>query len=338
MTHTRKPSTRHAPILITGGAGYIGSATALSLEQAGFTPILLDHKPLRQWSPALSQLHRVRGDIRSLPHLERIFRHFRPQAVIHTAALCSIPDSSRHPAAYVETNLWGSINVLEAMHRHGCRNILFSSSCAVYGNRTGRITETMIPDPLNVYSLTKYQVERTLAFWKLTRGISYLALRYFNVAGALPEVGLGETGRAKSKLIPSILRVYLGHRASFRLFGSTLPTADGTAVRDYVHVRDVAEAHTAALRHLLARPAGTVINIAAGQGHSNTQVLRALESITQTSIPFSYSAARPGEIVSIVGDRRRAERLLGWRPMYSDLRTILQSSVAWFTAHPSLLK
>lgn len=325
-------------IFITGGAGYIGSSTALGLAGKNYNLVLIDNKPVTHWHPCLKTLKCIQTDIRDSEQVSRLFHTYKPNAVIHTAALCSVTESSIIPYKYFQTNVIGTMNILNAMHVYGCKHIIFSSTCAVYGNQRGPINEDAPMKPLNVYSTTKKQAEELITWWSNIYDISFVILRYFNIAGSLESAQVGENGNAKVKLIPALFATALFKHSPFILFGASHPTPDGSAVRDYVHISDVVYAHILSLRYLFGGNTSTTLNISSGVGHSNLKILKTIEKITHSTIPYKIKPPRSEEVSQIIGNPTKAKKILMWKPKHSQLQTILRSSQLWFSKYPTILK
>ena len=317
-------------VLVTGGAGYIGSHTCKALAEAGFNPVAFDnlsngHAWAAQWGPL------VKGDIRDSDALDAAFAAHEPSAVIHFAGLIEVGVSVRDPLSFWDANVAGSACLLQAMQRAAVETIVFSSTAAVYGApSTVPIPETAARAPVNPYGETKAAVERMLAHQASAHGLRYAALRYFNAAGADAGGTIGEAHDPESHLIPLVLQVAQGRRASISLFGTDYDTPDGTCVRDYIHVSDLADAHVAALRALLSgRHAALTCNLGTGRGHSVREVVEVVRSVTGHAVPAIEAARRAGDPASLVADASRAERLLGWTPTRSSLPEVVASAWRW---------
>jgi UDP-arabinose 4-epimerase len=328
---TRKSSARRT-VLVTGGAGYVGSHACKALAAAGYRPVTYDnlsrgHARAVKWGPL------ERGDLLDTARLDKVLRKRRPAAVLHFAALAYVGESVREPERYYLNNVAGTISLLDAMAANGIRRIVFSSSCAVYGApRRVPIREGDAQRPVNPYGDTKRVVEQLLRE-RAADGLRSVALRYFNAAGADPEGELGESHDPETHLIPLVLQVAAGLRPRFTVYGSNYRTPDGTCIRDYVHVSDLADAHVLALKYLGktsgARSKGThcAVNLGTGSGHSVREVIDAARGVTGRRIPVRYGARRPGDPPRLVADPRRARRALGWSPRHSSLQEIV--ATAW---------
>ena len=271
-------------ILVTGGAGYVGAHTCKALRRAGFTPVVLDnfstgHKSFVRWGSF------VPGDIRDNDAVRHTIRAYHVEAVLHFAASACVGESVTNPQKYYENNVAGSLSLLNAMLEAGCRKVVFSSSCAIYGEPEEiPITEMTPQNPVNPYGASKAMVERMLFDYQRAQEICVIALRYFNASGADPECELGELRDPETHLIPRAMMAIQGHIHDFAVFGNDYPTPDGTAIRDYIHVSDLADAHVTAVRRLLAGEAGGTFNLGTGCGYSVKQVLDAIAAETGESL------------------------------------------------------
>jgi UDP-glucose-4-epimerase GalE len=318
-----------ANILVTGGAGYIGSHTCKQLAAAGHTPIVYDnlsngHRDAVRWGPFET------GDITDGARLRDVIRTHKPDAVIHFAGLIEVGISVNDPAAFYETNVNGSLTLLRAMADEGVGSIVFSSTAAVYGEPDSvPIPEDAPTAPINPYGETKRAVEAMLGYFAAAHGLRYAALRYFNASGADPEGELGERHDPESHLIPLVLFAALGQRPHINIYGTDYPTADGTAVRDYAHVVDLATAHVAALDYMAATAEPLIANLGTGAGYSVRQVVETCRRITGRDIPAKDAPRRAGDPPELVAAVGRAHERLGWRAQISDLDTIVSTAWAW---------
>jgi UDP-arabinose 4-epimerase len=322
-------------ILITGGAGYIGSHTCKALKHAGFEPVTLDnlslgHRDFVRWGPL------VVADIADTATVREVCRDHQVVAAIHFAAYAAVAESIADPAKYYANNVVGSYHLLEGLRGAGVSTVLFSSSCAVYGSPTEQpISEDTATNPINPYGASKLMVERMLADYGDSYGLRWSALRYFNACGADAERELGELRKEETHLIPRALMWIQGHLESFQIFGSNYSTPDGTAVRDYIHVTDLADAHVLALRALLEGGPSGVFNIGTGQGYSVKEVVAEIGRATGIRIPVAYAERRQGDPPVLVANPKRAATALGFQAQHSDLDTIVRTAWAWHeTAHP----
>ncbi len=320
-------------ILVTGGAGYIGSHATRLLMHLGHTVWVYDN---------LSRGHRaavptdcfIEGELHDRARVEEVLRKKDIEAVMHFAAYALVGESVEHPARYYDNNVVGSVRLLEAMRRAHVSKIVFSSTTATYGNpRTIPISEDEPQRPINPYGFSKLVVERALEDYRAAYGFGYAALRYFNAAGATWGADLGEDHDPETHLIPIVLQVALGQRDRIVIFGDDYPTPDGTCVRDYVHVDDLATAHEEAL-HLLDEGQGLKLNLGMGKGYSVRQVVEACREVTGHAIPVAVGPRRPGDPDTLIADNTRAGDVLKWRPRYSALTSIVESAWRWHRAHP----
>lgn len=320
-------------ILVTGGAGYVGSHAARRLAQAGHQVWIYDNLCLghRQACPA-DRL--IVGDLADRPRMESALRENRIEAVMHFAAFASVGESVSHPAKYYDNNVLGSLSLLEAMRAAGVSRIVFSSTTATYGvPEKMPISEDTPQRPINPYGFTKLVVERALADYSQAYGFAYAALRYFNASGASPEGDIGEDHQPESHLIPLVLQVALGQREQITVFGEDYSTPDGTCIRDYVHVDDLADAHLRALDRLQAGQ-GIQLNLGTGRGYSVREVIEACRRVTQHEIPAVLGPRRPGDPPELVADARRAREQLGWQPRYQEIDEIVGTAWRWHFTHP----
>lgn len=323
MTDTR----RH--ILVTGGAGYIGSHACKALHAAGFIPVCFDslehgYEWAVQWGP-LEQ-----GTTLDEKRLDEVFERYRPLAVIHFAAYAYVGESVEEPEKYYQNNVAGTLSLLSAMRRASCNKLVFSSTCATYGiPETLPITESTTQHPINPYGVTKLTVEGMLRDFEPAYGLSSVILRYFNAAGADPDGELGEAHDPETHLIPLVLDVASGQRESIKVFGTDYPTHDGTCIRDYIHVTDLAEAHVLSLRHLLDNGQSRIYNLGNGAGYSVLEVIQAAEKVTGVKIRADYCPRRPGDPASLVAGSDAIKKELSWKPAFDNLDDILGSAWSW---------
>jgi UDP-glucose-4-epimerase GalE len=321
-------------ILIVGGAGYIGSQTAKHVARAGETPVVFDnlvhgHEWAVRWGPL------VRGDLADAPLVAAVLREYAVTAVIHFAAFTSVGDSLRAPREYFRNNVVNTLNLLDAMVDAGVRDIVFSSTCATYGNPVHvPIGEDHPQAPINPYGESKLTVEKILRWYGAAYGLRFAALRYFNASGADPEGEIGEAHDPETHLVPLAIAAALGHAPELSVFGRDYASADGTAVRDYVHVADLAEAHWRALDRLRSGDEVLRLNLGTGRGHTVLEVLAAVERACGRRVPARFVDRRPGDAPTLVADASEASRVLGWHPRHSDLDTIVAHAVRWHTSRP----
>ena len=325
-------------ILVCGGAGYIGSHMVRKLVLAGHNPVVFDDFSTgHRWAadrafqgapggPAV-----VEGSILDKAALERLFQLERFDAVMHFSALALVGESMIDPGGYYENNVNGTLHLLRAMARAGVDKLVFSSTCAVYGAPEGMpIGDDCPANPVNPYGRSKRMAELMMADLAAAHGLKCAALRYFNAAGAAPADGLGEAHSPETHLIPRVINSVLGKGPELEIFGRDYPTPDGTCVRDYVHVQDLAEAHMLALNFLDARNQGgfEAFNLGTGRGTSNLEIIRGVEKISGRRVSFSFAPRRPGDPPSLYAEASKAARVLGWRPRF-DIDGIIASAWQW---------
>jgi UDP-arabinose 4-epimerase len=320
-------------ILVTGGAGYIGSHTCKALASDGYLPVTFDnliygHEWAVQWGPL------VQGDLLDSHQLDRVFEQYQPMAVVHFAAFAYVGESVADPGKYYRNNVAGTIALLNAMQRHGCRQIVFSSTCATYGRPSKLPIDEASPQvPINPYGRSKLMIEQMLADYRRAHQINYMALRYFNAAGADPEAQIGEDHDPETHLIPLTIQAAESRGPELAVYGTDYDTADGSAVRDYVHVSDLATAHLLALRHLKAGNPSGALNLGTGEGYSVRQVVNAVERCGGRPVPIVASPRRAGDPPILIADPQQAQKVLGWHPQHSDLATIIQTAIEWSKRH-----
>jgi UDP-arabinose 4-epimerase len=318
-------------VLVTGGAGYVGSHTAKALAAAGYQPVTVDNLA-RGFAHAVRWGALERGDILDRDFLDGVMTRWRPAAVLHFAALAYVGESVSDPARYWRNNVAGTLTLLEAMRYHGVGRIVFSSTCATYGLPVRLPLDEDHPQaPISPYGATKLAVERLLADFDVAHGLRSVALRYFNAAGADPDGDLGENHDPETHLIPLAIGAALGTQPKLKIFGTDYPTADGTCIRDYIHVSDLASAHVAALGYLEAGGASTACNLGTGAGLSVRQILSEVARVAGRPVPADEAPRRPGDPPELVADPARARRLLGWTPRCSDVASVIATAYAWAT-------
>jgi UDP-arabinose 4-epimerase len=324
-------------ILITGGAGYIGSHCSKAVAEAGFLPIAYDnlstgHKKFAQWGPL------VVADVQDSSRIADVIREHDVLAVMHFAAFSSVGESVADPEKYYKNNVGGTLALLRGMRATGCEKLVFSSTGAVYGN-AGRdpIPESAAGPTVNPYGRSKFMIEQILADYRAAYQFNSVCLRYFNACGADKGATIGELRDPETHLIPRALMALQGHVSDFAIFGDDYETPDGTAIRDYIHVDDLASAHIAALQLLLSGDRGGVFNLGTGVGYSIRQILDAVQSAIGQTVPSHMRARRVGDPPVLVADPSLAEKGLGFRARHSDLSNIVRSAWAWHQkAHPKL--
>jgi UDP-glucose 4-epimerase len=314
-------------VLVTGGAGYIGGTVATILMRAGHRVTILDNLCHSRREAVPEGAEFVEADVADRPRVEALLRELRPDGVLHFAALIEAGESMQKPEIYFRNNTASTLALLEAMQATDVRRLVFSSTAAVYGEpKSTPIEETAELAPTNAYGESKLLVESMLRWFHRIHGLRYASLRYFNVAGALP--GRGEAHEPETHLIPLILDVALGRRASISIYGDDYPTPDGTCIRDYIHVVDLADAHILALNALEQRDR-LILNLGNGSGFSVKEVVEAARRVTGHPIPVELKPRRPGDPARLVASSERAKKELGWQPRFPELDQILASAWEW---------
>ena len=314
-------------VLVTGGAGYVGGTVATVLMQAGHSVTVLDNLCHAKRNELPANAAFVEADIADRPRVESLLRELKPDGVLHFAALIEAGESMQKPEIYFRNNTAGTLALLEAMLATGTDKLVFSSTAAVYGEpKSTPIEETAALAPTNAYGESKLMVEQMLTWFHRVHGLRYASLRYFNVAGALPH--RGEAHEPETHIIPLILDVALGRRDKIFIFGDDYPTPDGTCIRDYIHVLDLADAHILALT-ALHQTEKMIYNLGNGSGFSVKQVIEAARRVTGHPIPVEIKPRRPGDPARLVASSAQAQTHLGWRPKHPELDDILASAWAW---------
>jgi UDP-arabinose 4-epimerase len=319
-------------ILVTGGAGYIGSHTAKLLAASGHTPIVFDdltqgHDWAVKWGPL------ERGSLGDQERLREVFRSQRVEAVVHFAASALVGESMSQPTKYFRNNTVATLNLLDAMRDAGIATIVFSSTCATYGDPVRvPIDETHPQAPVNPYGESKLMVEKILRWYGSAYGLKWIALRYFNAAGADPDGEIGEDHDPETHLLPLVIGAALGTRPPVKVFGTDYPTPDGSAIRDYVHVMDLADAHLRALERLGNGTASQAINLGTGQGHSVRSVIETVNRVGGRKVPFEQAPRRAGDPPELVAAPGRAREVLGWSCRYAALDVIVEHAWKWHAA------
>jgi UDP-arabinose 4-epimerase len=322
-------------VLVTGGAGYVGSHACKALAAAGYTPVTFDnlvfgHPWAVRWGPL------VQGDIQDRAALDRAFEQFKPQAVMHFAAFAYVGESVTHPGKYYRNNVAGTLTLLEAMRDHAVRQLVFSSTCAVYGNpQSTPIDERHPCQPVNPYGASKWMVERMLADFDTAHGMRSICLRYFNAAGADPAGEIGESHEPETHLVPLALDAAAGRRPDITVFGDQYPTRDGSCIRDYIHVCDLAQAHLLALRALEGAGRSAAYNLGNGRGFTVKEVIAAAQAVSGRKIQVKSGPPRAGDPACLIADSQLIQQELGWRPEISELNTIVESAWRWHQRIPA---
>lgn len=322
-------------ILVAGGAGYIGSHMVKNLVEHGEDVVVADNLSTGHRKAINPKAKFYEGDIRDRKFLDKIFDNEDITAVVHFAAFSIVPESMSKPLKYFDNNTGGMITLLEAMHDHGIKYIVFSSTAATYGVPEHMpIKETDPQKPINPYGLSKLMMEKMMAWADKAYGIKFVALRYFNVAGAAPDGTIGEDHGPETHLVPIILQVAQGKRKELSIFGDDYNTPDGTNVRDYVHVMDLTDAHILAIKYLEAGNKSNAFNLGSSTGFSNKQMLEAAREVTGKPIPAKMVPRRPGDPDSLVAASDKAREILGWKPKYDDVHDIIATAWKWHSTHP----
>lgn len=325
-------------ILVTGGAGYIGSFTVRALKEAGFKPVVFDslEKGHREAIPSGVKLY-VGNLQKDVTLLERIIREEKPEAVVHFAAYIEAGESVENPQKYFLNNTFGALNLLKIMLNNHVLKIVFSSTAAVYGEpKKIPIAEEDPKFPTNPYGESKLMVEKILKWYGEAYGLSSVALRYFNACGAALDGSFGEDHSPETHLIPLAIQAALGRRKKFKIFGNNYPTPDGTCIRDYIHVLDLAEAHVAALGFLKkGQPGFVAYNVGTSKGYSVLEVIQMVKRVSGIDFETPIGSRRKGDPTRLVAKAEKIRKELGWQPRYSDLKTIVESAWKWHKSHPN---
>jgi UDP-glucose-4-epimerase GalE len=316
-------------VLVTGGAGYIGSHACKTLAGAGFVPVTIDNFVYgHRWAVKYGPL--VEADLADKNRLRGVFSDYPIEAVVHFAAYTYVGESVENPRKYFQNNVTNSLNLLEAMIDANVMPFVYSSTCATYGDpETIPLVEDHSQNPVNPYGESKRFIERAARWFGEAYGIRWAALRYFNAAGADPEGEIGESHDPETHLIPVVIEAALENRPHVAIFGTDYSTRDGTAVRDYVHVADLASAHLSALKHLMDGGASGAFNLGTGRGHSVREVIASVERISGLKVPVRDKGRRPGDAPELIADPSRAAEILGWRPHFQDLDRIVETAWRW---------
>jgi UDP-glucose-4-epimerase GalE len=322
-------------ILVIGGAGYIGSHMCKYLSQAGYKPIVVDnlrygHREAVKWGPL------IEGSMEDQELLKHILSEYSISAVMHFAAFIDVGESVENPGIYYQNNVAATISLLQTMIQANIHHFIFSSSAAVYGDPVENpITEKHSLHPINPYGRTKLMVEQILNDFQAAYGLNYVSLRYFNAAGADPDGGLGEDHRPETHLIPLVLHAASGVRKDIKIFGDDYSTKDGTCIRDYIHIYDLAQAHLLALEQLINGGSGGVYNLGNGGGYSVKEVIETARKISGKPILFEVIERRPGDAEILVGSSKKAMKELGWEPQYPELEVIIEHAWKWHRDNPN---
>ncbi|MGX7235004.1 UDP-glucose 4-epimerase GalE [Enterococcus italicus] len=322
-------------ILVLGGAGYIGSHAVDQFITAGFDVAVVDNLLTGHRKAVHPAARFYEGDIRNKAFMQSVFKKESIEGVIHFAASSLVGESMERPLLYFDNNVYGTLVTLEVMHEYGVKRIVFSSTAATYGEPTETpITENMPASPKNPYGESKRMMENMMRWCDEAYGIRYVALRYFNVAGAKLDHSIGEDHTPETHLVPLLLQTALGQRESFTIFGEDYPTKDGTCVRDYVHVVDLIQAHLKAYDYLVNGGKSDAFNLGSNEGFSVKEMLTAARQITGKEIPVKVGPRRAGDPAVLVASPQKAKTILGWTPEYTTIETIFSSAWSWHQTHP----
>ena len=322
-------------ILVCGGAGYIGSHAVHALVEKGEQVVIVDNLQTGHRGALNPAAKFYEGDIRDAAVLDKIFTENKIEAVIHFAANSLVGESMEKPLLYFNNNVYGMQVLLEGMVRHGVDKIVFSSTAATYGEpKRVPIHEDDETCPTNTYGETKLTMEKMMKWVSRANGVRYVSLRYFNAAGALPDGSIGEDHKTETHLIPLILQVPTGRRDHITVFGDDYPTPDGTCLRDYIHVVDLADAHVLALEYLRKGGASDIFNLGNGQGFSVKEMIAAAEKATGRSIKVEIGARRAGDPAQLIASSEKARTVLGWKPQFTDVEQVIGTAWKWHESHP----
>lgn len=316
-------------ILVCGGAGYIGSHINKQLNREGYDTIVFDnlvygHREAVKWGKF------VQGDLADIEALEKVFSKYQIEAVFHFAAYAYVGESVTKPEKYYYNNVANTLNLLKVMREHDCKKLIFSSTCATYGEpERVPITEDMPQNPINPYGMTKLMVEKILADYRKAYGMKFAVLRYFNAAGADPDGEIGESHDPETHIIPLVLDAASGKRPEIKVFGTDYDTPDGSCIRDYIHVTDLADAHIRALHYLEEDGNSDFFNLGNAKGTSVLEVIASVKRVTGMDFTVTLSDRRPGDPAILVGSSDKAQKILKWHPQYGDIDTIVRHAWNW---------
>lgn len=323
-------------VLVLGGAGYIGSHAVYQLIDQGMQVVVVDNLENGYRQAVHPEAVFYEGDIRDADFLDTVFENESIDEVLHFAANSLVGESMENPLKYFDNNVYGTQVLLQAMTKHGVKNIVFSSTAATYGEpETVPITETMPTEPTNTYGETKLTMEKMMKWTSAAHDLKFVSLRYFNVAGARATGEIGEDHRPESHLVPIILQAALGQRKEITVFGDDYDTPDGTCIRDYVHIEDLVNAHLLALDYLRNGGENDVFNLGSSQGFSVNEMISAARSVTGKDIPVKIGQRRAGDPSILVASTEKATRILGWQPSHTSVTKIIEDAWNWHSAHPA---
>lgn len=318
-------------ILVVGGAGYIGSHTVKKLVRAGEEVVVFDNLSTGHRELVVDGAIFLQGDLGNVEEIEVVFKRYIIDAVIHFAASAYVGESVEKPAKYYNNNIINTIHLLDTIVKYQVKSIVFSSTCATYGiPNEVPITESHPQNPINPYGRTKWFIEQILEDYRKAYGINYVALRYFNAAGADPELETGEWHNPETHLIPLIFDAAIGKREAINVYGNNYDTPDGTCVRDYIHVNDLADAHIKAIQYMQTSKTSNMFNLGNGSGYSVLEMIESVKHITKRPISIIYEKRRPGDPDELIGSTDKAKELLGWEPRYTGIDQIIESAWNWY--------
>lgn len=316
-------------VLVCGGAGYIGSHINKQLNKEGYETVVFDnlvygHREAVKWGDF------IQGDLKNIDEIEAAFQKYKIDAVFHFAAYAYVGESVEKPEKYYYNNVSNTLNLLQVMKKYGCNKIIFSSTCATYGEpEKAPITEEMPQNPINPYGASKLMVERIFKDYSKAYGLKFVVLRYFNAAGADPEGEIGESHTPETHLIPLVLDAASGKRQDIKIFGTDYDTPDGSCIRDYIHVYDLATAHLAALYYLEEGKESDFFNLGNALGTSVLEVVKSVKKVTGREFTVAMTDRRAGDPAKLVGSSEKARKVLGWKPIYGDIDTIVEHAWKW---------
>lgn len=316
-------------VLVCGGAGYIGSHVNKQLNKEGYETVVFDnlvygHREAVKWG------HFVQGDLKNFDEIEEVFRKYKIDAVFHFAAYAYVGESVENPEKYYYNNVANTLNLLHVMRKYGCNKIIFSSTCATYGEpEQVPITENMTQNPINPYGASKLMVERIFEDYSKAYGIEFVVLRYFNAAGVDPEGEIGESHTPETHLIPLVLDAASGKRQDIKIFGTDYDTPDGSCIRDYIHVYDLATAHLLALHYLEEGNESDFFNLGNTLGTSVLEVVKSVKKVTGREFTVTMTDRRAGDPAKLVGSSEKAQKVLGWKPIYGEIDIIVEHAWKW---------
>ncbi len=323
-------------ILVTGGAGYIGSHMVEALLKKGAEVTVFDNLSYGHREALSDKVKLVIGDTENEEALARVFEDGNFDAVLHFAAFISMAESVENPRIYFQNNVFNATNLFDVMIKYNVKKLIFSSTAGVYGNPEKiPIPEVHSCLPTNPYGESKLMVERILKWYDQAYGLRSIALRYFNAAGASLDGHIGEDHDPETHILPIAMKTALGVNSSFEIYGMDYPTRDGTCVRDYIHVVDLVEAHLNALDALIANAKSNVYNVGTGNGYTNKEVIEMVKKVTGVNFTVDFTNKRPGDAIELVASSEKLQQELGWKPQYSDLETIVKTAWAWHKTHPN---